>query len=139
MVDNTNYNSPTIIQASNNTLFNYSIGGQITVSPSDPVCPGNRVIFTCQQTGFSTVWSINLQPVLHQNIRSTQVGSVISFGVDSGFMFELHIVSNSSGILTTELQVTAVRELNGVTVECIGASGTFSLTIQVASVGELVS
>ena len=72
-----------------------------------------------------------------QTAQSTQVGSVITFGVDRGFNFELHIVSFSSGILTTELQVTAVRELDGVTVVCNGPSGIFRSTIQVASVGEL--
>ena len=66
------------------------------------------------------------------------MGSVITFGADRGFDFELHIVSFSSGILTTELQVTAVRELNGVTVECIGSSGRFISTIQAASVGEFM-
>ena len=74
--------------------------------------------------------------MLRQTVRSTQVGSVITFGADPGFNFELHVVSNSSGILTTELQVTAVRELNRVTVECDGASGTIPSTIRVASVGE---
>ena len=68
-----------------------------------------------------------------------QVGSVITLGVDRGFNFELHIVSNSLGIITTQLQVTAVRELDGVTVECIGASDDFMFTIQVASVGELIA
>ena len=111
------------------------------ISPSDPVCPGNRVIFICQQPGTSTRWRIHLQPILRQSAQSTQVGSVITFGEDRGFDFELHIVSNSSNILTTELQVTAVKELNGVTVDCIGGSGTSICmsTIQVASVGELIA
>ena len=113
-------------------------GAQLA-SPSEPVCSGNRVIFTCQQPGAFAQWRINLQPTLRQTAQSTQVGSVITFGVDSGFNFELHIVSNSSGILTTELQVTTVRELNDVTVECIGSSGTFMSIIDVASVGELIT
>ena len=66
------------------------------------------------------------------------MGSVITFGVDRDFDFELHIVSNSSNILTTELQVTAVRELDGVTVDCTGVGGRFISTIQVASVGEFM-
>ena len=78
-----------------------------------------------------------MQPALLQSARSTQVESIIPFGVDRGFNFELHIVSFSSGILTTELQVTAVRELNGIMVECDGPNGTFQSTIQVASVCEL--
>ena len=109
------------------------------ISPSEPVCPGNCVIFTCQQPGAFVRWNINLQPTLRQTAQSTQVGSVITFGVDRGFNFELHIVSFSSGILTTELQVTAVRELNDVTVECTGSSGTFTSIIDVASVGELIT
>ena len=58
---------------------------------------------------------------------------------DPGFHFELHVVSNSSNSITSELQVTAVSELNGVIVECGGLSGTFMSAIQVASVGELIS
>ena len=100
------------------------------------MCPGNQAIFTCQQIG-ATQWTVDLQPALFQSAQTTQVGSLITFGVDRGFNFELHIVSFSSGILTTELRVTAVRELNGVTVECTGASGRRMSTIQVASVGEL--
>ena len=118
-------------------LFHYNT--TVDAELSEPVCPGNRVIFTCQQPGFTTQWTVSLQPPLRQNVQSTQVGSVITFGVDRGFNFELHIVSNSSNILTTELQVTAVRELNGVTVECFGVSGATMFTIQVASVGELIA
>ena len=100
------------------------------------MCPGNRINFTCQQTG-ATQWNIHLQPALLQSAQITQVGSVITFGVDRGFNFELYIVSFSSGILTTELQVTAVRELDGVTMVCNRPNGAFPSTIQVASVGEL--
>ena len=72
-----------------------------------------------------------------QNVAfSTQLGSLLTLTNDPGFNFELHIVSNSSGNFTTELQVTAVRELNGVTVECFGSSGTITSTINVTSVGE---
>ena len=67
---------------------------------------------------------------------SSQIGSVLTFMNDPGYNFELHVVSFSSNILTTELWVTAVRELNGVMVEC-GGSTFFISTIRVASVGEL--
>ena len=108
-----------------------TIGGQtITVSPSDPVCPGNRVIFTCQQSGTLIQWRINTDQMLRQTLRSTQVGSVITLGDH----FRFHVVSNSSGILTTELQVTAVKELNNVTVDCTGSRAI----IQVVSVGEIL-
>ena len=78
---------------------------------------------------------------LQNTARSSQIGSFLTFVNDPGFNFELHVVSFSSNILTTELQVTAVRELNGVTVECTGVSGTSICmsTIQVASVGELIA
>ena len=70
--------------------------------------------------------------------RSSQLGSVVTFMNDPDLNFELHIVSNSSGILTTELQVTAVRELDGVTVDCFGSSGTIPSIINVTSVGEFI-
>ena len=72
--------------------------------------------------------------ILQNTARSSQNGSVLTFVGDPGFNFEIHVVSSGSNI-TSELQVTAVRELDGVTVECIGTSGTFMSTIRVASVG----
>ena len=108
------------------------------MSPSDPVCPGNRVIFTCQQAGAFARWRIFLPSGTLQNTaQSSLIGSVLTFVNDPGFNFELHVVSINSSILTTELQVTAVRELNGVTVECAGST-FFTSTIRVASVGELI-
>ena len=103
------------------------------------MCPGNRAIFTCQQPGGLTVWMIYLPSsrTLQNTVQSPRYGSVLTFAADPGFNFEIHVVSNSSNSITTELQVTAVRELDGVTVECIGPSGTFMSTIRVASVGEL--
>jgi hypothetical protein len=73
-----------------------------------------------------------------QNIRNTEVGTIV-FGVDRGFNFELHVVSNNITVIT-ELQVTAVIELNGVMVVCAGSGDnrTFTSTIQVASIGELI-
>jgi hypothetical protein len=58
---------------------------------------------------------------------------------DPGYIFEIHVLSNSSSAsITSELQVTAVRELNGVRVECFGPNGTMMYTINVASVGEFI-
>ena len=109
------------------------------MSPSEAVCPGNCVIFSCRQTAFLTRWDINLQSgTLQNSVRESQVGSIFPFVNDPGFHFEIHVVSNSSNSLTSELQVTAVRELNGVSVECSGSSGNYMSTIQVASVGELL-
>ena len=108
------------------------------IAPSEPVCPGNRVIFTCQQSGAVARWRIFLPSVTLQNTaQNSQIGSVLAFVNDPGFNFEHHVLSFSSNIITTELQVTAVRELNGVRVECAGST-FFTSTIRVASVGELI-
>ena len=105
------------------------------MSSSDPVCPGNRVIFTCQQPGAFARWRIHLPSgTLQTTAQSSQIGSLVTFVNDPGYNFELHIVSFNSNILTTELCVTAMRRLNGVTVEC----GTNMSTIQVSSVSELI-
>ena len=111
------------------------------MSPTEPVCPGNRVIFICQQPGALARWTIILPSITLQNsAQNSQYGSVLTFVADPGYRFEIHVVSNSSSsIITSELQVTAVRELDGVTVECAGHSGTFMSTIRVASVGEFIS
>ena len=103
------------------------------------MCPGNRVIFTCQLTGVLTRWTINLPSgTLQTTVQSTEaVGTIFTFENDP-FHFEVHVVSNSM-IRTTELQVTAVRQLDGVTVECDGQSGDYMSTIRVASVGELIN
>ena len=115
----------------------YAIDAQLT-SPSEAVYPGNRVIFTCQQTGFLSRWTINLPSVMLQNSALTsQRGSIVTFSNDP-FDFEIHVVSNSSNSIISELQVTAVRQLNGVTVECDGASKHYMSTIEVAPVGELI-
>ena len=105
------------------------------------MCPGNRIILTCQQSGSVTSWEIDLQPTPRLQLASgdTPVGSVITSEFDPDFNFELHIVSrSSSSAITTELQVTAVRELDGVPVRCVGRSGSYGSTIEVASIGELV-
>ena len=58
------------------------------------------------------------------------------FPDDPGFNFEIHVISSSSDSITTELQVTAVRELNGVMVECAGLTTRFTSTISIASISE---
>ena len=107
------------------------------------MCPGNRVIFTCQQTKLNIVsrWTINLPSgMLQTSVRTSQVESKVTIVNDPGFHFEIHIVSNSSNGMISELQVTAVRQLNGVTVECDGpgVDEHYMSTIEVASVGELI-
>ena len=85
------------------------------------------------------------QQTLQQNgAHNQQNGSVLTFeGQTNSFNFEVHVVSRASNgshiIVITELQVSAVRELDGVTVECIGGSGILISAIQVASVGELIT
>ena len=109
------------------------------MSPSEDVCPGNRVIFTCQQTSIVSRWVINLPSgMLQTSVRSSQVGSKVTIVNDPGFHFEIHVVSNSSNSIISELQVTAVRQLNGVTVECDADHERYTSTIEVASVGELI-
>ena len=109
------------------------------------MCPGNRIIFSCQQSAF-TNWRVRLPGLtLQQNgVQNNPNGLVFTFELppDPGFNFEIHIVSRASNgshiIVITELQVNAMRELDGVTVECDGGSGSFMSAIQVASVGELI-
>ena len=114
----------------------YAIDAQLT-SPSEAVCPGNCVIFTCQLTGFFSRWTINLPSVmLHNSAQISQQGSIVTFSNDP-FDFEIHVVSNTSNSITSELQVTAVRQLDGVTVECGGVNETFLSANRVVSVGEL--
>jgi hypothetical protein len=113
------------------------------MSPSDPVCPGNRVIFTCQQSGTLARWTITLLsggPRLQNTAQSSEhsAGSLLTFADDPGFNFEIHVVFSSSNSITTELQVAAVRELNRVTVECTGFTRRFMSTIIIASIGEFV-
>ena len=113
------------------------------MSPSEPVCPGNRVIFTCQQPGTLTRWRINLSPSpnsIDTSVQSPQhgPGSILMFPDDPGFNFEIHVISSGSNSITTELQVTAVRDLNGVTVECAGLATRFTSTISIASISEFI-
>ena len=70
--------------------------------------------------------------MLQTNAQSSQLGSTITFGADPGFHFEIRVVSSDRNGITTELHVTAKRELNGATVECTGSTGPFMYIIQVA-------
>ena len=102
-------------------------------SPGEAICEGEQVVFTCQQSGSASRWTVNLPGVLISNsASSSQAGRVLTFVDDPGFGFEIHILSSSSPIIS-ELHVTAVRQLNGVTVECVGNSGSFMSTIEIVS------
>ena len=111
------------------------VDAQLT-TPTKAVCPGNRVSFICQQIGTPSQWIINLPSIiLIQSVRSSQVGSIVTFQNDPGFDFKIHVISwnNASIRLTTELQVTAVRELNDVTVQCAGPRATFGSLLHISS------
>ena len=97
-------------------------------------------MFVCQQPGSSSRWTVDLpggiSNELSNSASSSQAGMVLSFPNDP-FGFEVHVLSSSSASsVISELRVTAVRQLNGVTVECLGSNGRFTSTIQIASVGE---
>ena len=97
-------------------------------------------MFVCQQTGPTLTWRVTLPggSSIERSVLSPQAGTVSTFANDPGFGFEIHILSSSSASIISELCVTAVRQLNGVTVECRGGSGTDMSNIQIASVGECV-
>ena len=105
-------------------------------SPHAAVCVGKQVVFSCQQDAGTTVWNINWPAgmTLSGTALSEDVGNITNLG--SGF--EIHIISvSSNGVLTSELRVTAARELNNIAVTCRGTM-TYTSTIQIALVGEFL-
>ena len=96
---------------------------------------GQQVVFRCQQISATSRWTINLSNITISNSATfSQAGTMSNFIDDPGYGFEIHILSSSSSSsVISELRVTAVRQLNGVTVECLGVSGNFISTIQIAS------
>ena len=103
--------------------------------PGEATCEGEQVVFTCQQTGSISRWEVNLPGVVITNSpSSSQAGTILTFRDDPSFGFEIHVLSSSSASsVISELRVTAVRQLNGVTVECVGNSGSFMSTIEIVS------
>ena len=88
-------------------------------------------MFTCQQASPWPFirWTVILPNItLTTSVSSSQAGRVSIFLNDPGFGFELHVLPSS--VIIYELHVTAVQQLNGVTVECI-ASEMFMSTIQI--------
>ena len=108
--------------------------------PGEAACVGEQVVFVCQQSGSTLTWTVDLPGGVSNDLvnsaSSSQAGTVLTFADDPGFGFEIHVLSSSSASIISELRVTAVRELNGVTVRCLGGSGSFMSTIQIVSVGE---
>ena len=90
-------------------------------------------MFVCQQTGPTLTWRVTFPGGIsfERSVLSPQVGTNLNFENDDEFGFEIHILSSSS-----ELRVTAVRQLNGVTVECRGGSGTYMSNIHIVPIGE---
>ena len=100
----------------------------------------NRLyIFFCRQSGSNeSRWTVGLPGImLSQSVSSSQAGMILNFPDDPGFGFEIHIMaSRLVSNFISELRVTAVRELNGVTVECAGGNESFMSTIELVSIGE---
>ena len=88
-------------------------------------------------------WTVTLPGVTLRAFTPREVGGTRTFENDPGFEFTVELLSsilNSSSISVNrcELRVTAVGELDGVTVGCEGISGTITSTIQVAAHGSYV-
>ena len=84
-------------------------------------------MFVCQQPSFTSRWTVDLPGGISNEFSnsasSSQAGRVLSFSNDPGFEFEIHVLNSSSASsIISELRVTAVRELNGATMECVGPS-----------------
>ena len=124
-----------LLLSSITVIINTKSDTQLT-SPDEIVCVGQEVVFTCQQTGMLMRWTVNLPNItLTISALSSQAGRVSNFIDDPGFGFEIHVLpSTSSGSRMSELHVTAVEELDEVTVECLAQSETFMSTIQIVSV-----
>ena len=93
-------------------------------------------MFVCQQPGSFQRWTVSNLPGgisndLVNSVASSQAGRVSTFTNDP-YGFEIHVLPSSSNVIS-ELRVTAVKELNGATVECRGDSGSFMSTIQIMS------
>ena len=112
--------------------------------PGEAVCVGEEVVFVCQQNGSTSLFNLVLTWIvdlpggtsIERSVFAPKVGTVWTFENDPGFGFEIRILSSSSAGKMSQLHVTAARELNGVTVECLGGGGRFTSTIHVALVGE---
>ena len=116
-----------------------STDAQLT-PPDEAVCVGEQVVFVCQQTGSTLRWTVDLPGGISNelvNTASSSQAGIVSMFTNDPYGFEIHVLSSSSSSsVISELHVTAVRQLNGVTVECEGGIGRYMSTIQIASVGE---
>lgn len=77
---------------------------------------------------------------LEAPVTAAQNETESTFQTDPGFEFKIYAhLQNSSTLIFSEVHVIAVRELNGVQVECTGLNGSFTSTIQIASIGKSVN
>ena len=95
-------------------------------------------MFPCVVQGRTARWEVD-SFMLQQSIRLEQVGMSVPLrprtvtDQDKDFGFVIHVLSTSTATMFfSELRVTAVEELNGVMVECVALSETYTATIQVA-------
>ena len=108
---------------------------QQLTSPGRVVCVGEQVVFVCQRTGSVLRWEVDfpggVSNDLVNSVSSSLAGTVLTFSNDQ-YGFEIHVLSSSNSVIS-ELRVTAVRQLNGVTVKCVGPSGILMSTFQITS------
>ena len=91
-------------------------------------------MFSCEQTGFSS-WTVSLPSGEQISRTITQQDTEVMFEDDPGFGFMVFLIPSSS-VIHSELHVTAVRELNGIMVDCTGGRGLMLYTIQISSEGQ---
>ena len=105
-------------------------------APVETVCSGQPVLFLCQQLSASATWIVNIPGLMLRVLAPRAVGELEMFPGDPGYAFEVTTTALGNGSIVSELRVTAVRELDGVTVNCEGFSGMYMSEIQVAAIGE---
>ena len=100
------------------------------------VCEGAEIVFVCQLPSSPSGWVINLigRSRLLSSAAASQAGMILTFSGDPGYGFEIRVLNSSQAGFFSELRVTAVTELNQVTVECQGISRSFMSTINIVSV-----
>ena len=102
---------------------------------------GKQVVFVCQETRTTLRWEVDLPEGVTNDltlvVSSSHTGRITP-PENNPFGFEFYALPSSSDIVISELHVTAVRGLNGATVECVGPSMYPSSTIHISSVGEFV-
>ncbi len=101
-------------------------------------CPGETILFTCNQTGTSLQWKVDppeessLMSAVQDNVfiaSLSQVGQSYTFGEDM-VMFEATFIGSEDGVMTSTLiNLNEVSLLNGSNVTCI-TTGVDSLPMK---------